>query len=109
MGGWSPAAAETQLFVRSWITTTDRARGYGMSNYGEFSDPEIDRVARESFVTMDDAERERLMEETSRLVSERMPILPIHFENAAWAFRRGLTFAGRVDQTTPAAEVKPAP
>lgn len=109
MGGWSPPAAETQLFVRSWITTTDRARGYGMSNYGEFSDAEIDRAARASFVTMDDSERERLMEEASRLVIDRMPIIPIHFENAAWAFRRGLAFAGRVDQTTPAAEVKPAP
>ena len=95
--------------MRAWLTTTDRASGYGMSNYGEYSDPEFDRLARAAFTTMDDAEREQLMEQASRLVIDRMPIIPIHFENAAWAFRRGLAFAGRVDQTTPAAEVKPAP
>lgn len=109
MGGWSGSAAEVQLFMRAWLTTTDRASGYGMSNYGEYSDPEFDRLARAAFTTMDDAEREQLMEQASRLVIDRMPIIPIHFENAAWAFRRGLAFAGRVDQTTPAAEVKPAP
>lgn len=109
MGGWAASAGETQLFLRAWITTTDRERGYGMSNYGEFSDPEIDRLARAAFVTMDEGERERLMEQASRLVTERMPVIPIHFENAAWAFRRGLAFEGRMDQTTPAFEVKPAP
>ncbi|MBR0681135.1 ABC transporter substrate-binding protein [Roseomonas eburnea] len=108
MGGWGPSAGETQLFMRAWITTTDRERGYGMSNYAEFSDPEIDRLARAAFVAMDEAERERLMEAASRLVIERMPVIPIQFENAAWAFRRGLAFEGRMDQTTPAFEVKPA-
>ena len=109
MGGWAASAEETQLFFRSWITTTDRERGQGMSNYGEFSDPEIDRLAQASFTTMDEGERERLMEQASRLAIERLPVLPIHFENAAWAFRRGLVFEGRMDQTTPAQAIRPAP
>jgi peptide/nickel transport system substrate-binding protein len=109
MGGWAGSAEETQLFMRSWITSTDRARGYGMSNYGGFSDPEIDRLARTAFTTMDEAERNRLMTEASRLIVERLPVIPIHFENAVWAFRKGLAFAGRMDQTTPAQEVRPAP
>lgn len=108
MGGWAASAEETQLFLRAWITTTDRERGFGMSNYGEFSDAEIDRLARTAFATMDEADRERLMEQASRLVIERLPVIPIHFENAAWAFRRGIAFEGRMDQTTPAAEIRPA-
>lgn len=108
MGGWSASAEETQLFFRAWITTTDRAKGFGMSNYGEFSDPEIDRLARAAFSTMDEAERAQLMEQASRLAIERLPVLPIHFENAAWAFRRGLVFEGRMDQTTPAQSIRPA-
>ena len=38
---------------------------------------------------------------------ERMPVLPIHFESAVWAFRRGLKFEGRMDQTTLAQEIRP--
>jgi peptide/nickel transport system substrate-binding protein len=49
------------------------------------------------------------MAAASRLVIERMPVIPIHFENAVWAFRRGLAFAGRMDQTTPAQDIRPAP
>lgn len=109
MGGWAASAEETQLFLRAWITTMDRERGFGMSNYGEFSDGEIDRLARTAFATMDEPERDRLMQAASRLVIERLPVIPIHFENAAWAFRRGLAFEGRMDQTTPAQDVKPAP
>ena len=109
MGGWAAGAEETQLFLRAWVTTMNREEGLGMSNYGEFSDPEIDRLARAAFATMEEAERERLMVAASRLVLDRMPVIPIHFENAVWAFRRGLAFAGRMDQTTPAQEVTPAP
>ena len=108
MGGWAASAEETQLFLRAWVTTMDRERGFGMSNYGEFSDAEIDRLARAAFATMDEGDRERLMEQASRLVIERLPVIPVHFENAAWAFRRGLAFEGRMDQTTPASEIRPA-
>lgn len=109
MGGWAASAEETQLFLRAWVTTTDRAQGLGMSNYGEFSDAEIDHLARATFTTMDEAERTRLMTEASRLAIERLPVIPIHFENAVWAFRRGLAFEGRMDQTTPAQDIRPAP
>jgi peptide/nickel transport system substrate-binding protein len=38
----------------------------------------------------------------------QMPVIPVHFENAVWAFRKGLAYGGRVDQTTNAAEIRPA-
>ena len=80
----------------------------GMSNYGGWSDAAFDAPARAAQQAMDDGERDRLMREASRIALKQMPVIPLHFESGVWAFRKGLAFAGRVDQTTPAAEIRAA-
>ena len=105
MGGWASAAEETLLFFRTWLATTERERGLGGSNYAAWSDPDFDAAAVTAVTTMDDAERGRLLREASRIALERMPAIPIHFESAVWAFRRGIAYAGRMDQQTLAQEV----
>jgi peptide/nickel transport system substrate-binding protein len=107
MGGWAASAEETLLFFRTWMTTTNRDRGIGGSNYGNWSNPSFDAAAVQALTTMEEAERGRLLREASRIALEEMPILPIHFESAAWAFRRGLAYAGRMDQQTLAQEIRP--
>jgi len=107
MGGWSADAQETLLFFRTWMITTDQTRGVGTSNYSAWSDADFDRPALAAVTTMDDAARDRLLQQASRAALEQMPVLPIHFESAVWAFRRGLAFDGRMDQTTMAQEIRP--
>jgi peptide/nickel transport system substrate-binding protein len=107
MGGWSASAEETLLFFRIWVASLDRDRGIGTSNYSGWSDPAFDADAIPALTTMDDAGRNRLLQAASRRALEQMPVLPIHFESAVWAFRRGLKFEGRMDQTTLAQEIMP--
>ncbi|MGG5811755.1 ABC transporter substrate-binding protein [Falsiroseomonas sp. CW058] len=107
MGGWAASAEETLLFFRTWMATIDRDRGIGTSNYAAWSDPAFDRAAVTALTTMEDAERARLLREAGQVALTQMPVLPIHFENAVWAFRRGLAFDGRMDQTTLAQEIRP--
>jgi peptide/nickel transport system substrate-binding protein len=107
MGGWSADAAETLLFLQLWLASPDPARGFGSSNYGGWSDAEFDRLVRQAATTMDPAARAPLLQRAGRLALDSMPVAPIHFESATWATRRGFRYAGRVDQTTVAAEVMP--
>ncbi len=107
MGGWAADAQETLLFFRTWMVTTNRERGVGGSNYSAWSDPGFDGPAMAALTTMEDAARERLLQQAGRVALERMPVLPIHFESAAWALRRGLKYDGRMDQTTLAQEIQP--
>ncbi|WP_245185908.1 ABC transporter substrate-binding protein [Falsiroseomonas frigidaquae] len=107
MGGWAASAEETLLFFRTWMASTDRERGIGGSNYGNWSHAAFDAAAVAALTTMEDAERGRLLREASRIGLAEMPILPIHFESAVWAFRRGLAYAGRMDQQTLAQEIRP--
>ncbi len=107
MGGWAASAEETLLFFRTWMVTTDRDRGLGTSNYSGWSEAAFDRPAVAALTTMDDAARDRLLQDASRVALDRMPVVPIHFESAVWAFRRGISFGGRMDQTTLAQEIRP--
>lgn len=109
MGGWSADAAETLMFFRSWLMTTDRERGLGTSNYGGWSEPRFDGPAMRAMATMGEAARANLLREASQVAVEQMPVIPVHFENAVWAFRKGLAYGGRVDQSTSAMEVTATP
>ncbi|SHI91406.1 peptide/nickel transport system substrate-binding protein [Roseomonas rosea] len=107
MGGWSADAAETLLFQQPWLMTTDASRGRGSSNYGGWSDPAFDGTLNRAIATMDPEARAGLLRESGSRALQEMPVVPIHFESATWASRRGFRYPGRVDQTTLAAEVLP--
>ncbi|EHL97026.1 ABC transporter, substrate-binding protein, family 5 [Acetobacteraceae bacterium AT-5844] len=107
MGGWSTDAGETLNFFRTWLSTTDMAKGLGTSNYGGWSDAEFDRDVNAALVEMDPPARARLLQAAGRRALEQMPVIPVHFESATWAMRAGFTYPGRVDQTTLATEISP--
>ncbi|MCI0756788.1 ABC transporter substrate-binding protein [Teichococcus vastitatis] len=108
MGGWSADADETLMFFRSWLLTTDRAQGVGTSNYGGWSNARFDELTGRAMQTMDPAARDELLRQASQVAVEEMPVIPVQFENAVWAMRKGLAYGGRMDQTTDAAAIRPA-
>ncbi|MBV8913004.1 MAG: ABC transporter substrate-binding protein, partial [Acetobacteraceae bacterium] len=105
LGGWAPASAETLEFFRTWLITTDADAGLGTSNYGGWSDAQFDAVVNAARVEMDDAKRAALLQQAGRRALEQMPVIPVHFESAAWASKADIHYRGRSDQTTLATEV----
>jgi peptide/nickel transport system substrate-binding protein len=49
-----------------------------------------------------------MLGEASKILMANHGLIPIHFEISVWALRKGLTYAGRADQSTFAVDVKPA-
>jgi peptide/nickel transport system substrate-binding protein len=107
MGGWGTDAGETLNFFRTWLASTDPARGVGGSNYGGWSDAAFDRDVNAALVQMDPPARSALLQAAGRRALEQMPVIPVHFESATWGLRAGLAYPGRVDQTTLATEISP--
>ena len=58
-------------------------------------------------VRMDDDGRAALLRDAGERALDGMPVIPLHFEGAAWASRADIAYPGRVDQTTLAAEATP--
>jgi peptide/nickel transport system substrate-binding protein len=94
--------------LRALVATPDKAKGYGGTNAGRYSNPALDALIDKALATVDDDKREALLQEASQVVMQDYGILPLHFEVTPWAFRKGIAFKPRVDQYTLALGVKPA-
>jgi len=57
---------------------------------------------------VDAPKREKLLQESTQIALDNVPLIPLHFESSIWAFRKGLTYEGRRDQFTLAMSVQPA-
>ncbi|MGF1628596.1 MAG: ABC transporter substrate-binding protein [Kiloniellaceae bacterium] len=108
LAGWGAATGEMSSPLRALVATPDKAKGYGGTNAGRYSNPEMDALIDQALATVDDDKREALLQQASQVVIQDYGILPLHFEVTPWAFRKGISFVPRVDQYTLALGVKPA-
>lgn len=107
IGGWPSETGEASALFQLWVASLDSARSLGTSNYGGFSSPEFDQVYQEAIVTVDPEKRKPLLEKSTQIALDNLPLIPLHFESSIWAFRKGLTYEGRRDQYTLATSVRP--
>lgn len=108
LAGWTAETGEMSNPLRALAATPSREKGMGGNNRGRYSNPAMDAKLDEALRTIDDKKRETLLQEASKLVIADHGILPLQFEMALWAMRKGLTYAARADQMTLAQFVKPA-
>ncbi len=87
LSAWGVNTGETSNPLKAITATYDRNAGMGASNAGRYSSPEVDRLLRQALQTMDDAARNALLAEASRIVFEDVAIIPLHHEISAWAAR----------------------
>ncbi|MET4159889.1 ABC transporter substrate-binding protein [Agromyces sp. PvR057] len=81
-----PSAREdVDLFYTVWyLSSPDPLEMYGVlrtgefSNYGEWSDPDFDRIANEAVGTADPDARAKLTSELQHIANEQLPWLPLY-------------------------------
>jgi peptide/nickel transport system substrate-binding protein len=108
LSGWNAESGEMSGPLRALVATPNRERGMGGANRGRYSNPAFDAKLEEAQRTVDDKKREALLQEASKLALTDFALLPLQFEMAVWAMRKGLAWSGRADQATLAAFVMPA-
>ena len=94
--------------LRNLSATWSRERGWGASNRGRYSNPELDRMIELALTELDDAKRERILQDAQRLAMEDVAIIPLHIQTNIWAMRRNLAHTARADELTRAQDVRPA-
>lgn len=108
MAGWGASSGEMSSPLKSLVATYDQEAGMGVTNAGRYSSPEMDALLQEAMSTIDDAERDRLLQEAETIVLDEYGIIPLHYEQTVWAMAPELEYEPRVDQYTIASEVEPA-
>ncbi|HEX6142514.1 MAG TPA: ABC transporter substrate-binding protein, partial [Geminicoccaceae bacterium] len=106
--GWGSGTGEASSPLKSLIATHDPDRGMGASNRGRYSNPDVDRLIDEALATVDDAKREKLLQDATRLAMEDYAIIPLHFQVNTWGTRPDLRYVPRTDEYTLAMSVEKA-
>jgi len=105
--GWGVSTGEASYPLRSLLATWNKEKGFGPWNFGRYSNPKMDRVLERALATVDNARREKLLQEATRLALADHGLIPLHYQVNTWAARRNLTYVPRTDERTYAHEVKP--
>ncbi len=105
---WGSSTGEPSSGLRSVIATYDRAQGTGSVNRGRYSNPQFDQTLARAMRTLDDGQREALMQEATRIAINDVGIMPVHLQRNVWAMRQGFRHTPRVDERSRAQDVERA-
>jgi peptide/nickel transport system substrate-binding protein len=108
LGGWGNNSMEATSLLRDLVGTKSQETGWGLYNWGQYSNAKLDGLTRAIIGEIDDAKREALVMETVKIFTDELPVLPLyHFKNI-WATKSALRYDPRVDELTLALDVHKA-
>jgi peptide/nickel transport system substrate-binding protein len=103
--GWGSGTGEASSPLKSLLMTHNPERGFGASNRGRYSNPEVDRLTEEALAMVDDAKREAGLAKATEVAINDLGIIPLHYQVNVWAARKGLKYRARTDERTVATGV----
>ncbi len=104
--GWGSGTGEASSPLKSLLTTHDKSKGFGASNRGRFSKPDVDKLVIEALATVNDPKRQALLAKaTETAIGKYQGIIPLHYQVNTWATRPGLKYRARTDERTIAIDV----
>jgi len=98
--GWGAGTGEASSPLKSLLHTHDKSQGYGASNRGRYSNPEVDKIVETALATVDDAKRQDLLAKATEIAIGDVGIIPLHYQVSTWASRKGFNFKARTDEST---------
>ncbi len=106
--GWGTETGEVSMAIRALFATRDAAPGWGTFNRSGYSNPALDAALNVALTEFDAGRREELLQRASEEAAADLPVIPLYFHVASWAFRSGIGYPARSDNYTFAWEVWPA-
>jgi peptide/nickel transport system substrate-binding protein len=98
MSGWDVPSGDAGSMYGALFYTRGQKDGYGQVNRGSYSNPEVDALVDQADATPDIAERDRLLQEATRILMNDIPMIPVHYEQDIYAVRDGVTLVPRTDK-----------
>jgi peptide/nickel transport system substrate-binding protein len=92
--------SDTADSLASLLHTPDRTKNRGFVNRGGYSNPKMDDMLNTALMTLDDAKREKMLQDAVKLVIDDVAMIPLHFQMNVWAHRKGLKYTPRFDEQT---------
>lgn len=107
LAGWAAQTGEASSPLKSLVATRIKDKGFGSTNFTDYSNKAVDDALSAALMTVDDAKRSALLKQSMRAAIEDFGIVPLYYEISSWAMRKDLSYPGRADQYTLAHQVRP--
>jgi peptide/nickel transport system substrate-binding protein len=104
--GWGAGTGEPSSPLKSLLHTYDKARGFGASNRGRYSNPEVDKLIETALATVDDEKRAALLAKATEVAINDCGIIPLHYQVNTWGAKKGISYRARTDERTVAMMVE---
>ena len=107
--GWAADTAEASSPLKALLATFSKEKGMGTANRGRYSNPKMDDTLTQALAIVDDAKRERVLQQATEIAINDLGIIPLYHQHNLWATRKGVSYAPRTDERTLAHEFRPQP
>ncbi len=106
--GWGVGGGEPSGALRGLLATTDKDKGLGAYNWASYSNPKFDTLLLDAMHTVDDAKREKLLQDATELaIAKDYALIPLYNQVVTWAMKKGIKYTPRTDEFTLAHQFKP--
>jgi peptide/nickel transport system substrate-binding protein len=105
--GWGADTMEASSPLKALLATFSKEKGMGTANRGRYSNPKLDAALEQALATVNDAKREKLLQQATEIGVGNLGIIPLYHQHNLWAARRGIVYEARADERTFAHEFKP--
>ena len=105
--GWGAETMEASSPLKALLATFSKDKGMGAANRGRYSNPKLDAMLEQALATVNDFNRERLLQQATEIGVGDLGIIPLYHQHNLWAARRGIVYEARADERTFAHEFKP--
>jgi len=98
--GWGADTGEVSSPLKSLLATFSKEKGMGAANRGRYSNPKMDQILEKALATVDDGQREKLLQQAVEVAMADVGVIPTHFQVNTWAARKGIVYTARTDERT---------
>jgi peptide/nickel transport system substrate-binding protein len=103
---WASSTGEASYFLNNNVATVNAAKRAGATNWARISDPRLDALIERAFTLLDDGERETVLREAVKFVSDEVLMIPLFHLSLVWGLRQGLSFEPNMSGYTAASLVR---
>ena len=104
--GWGSDTAEASSPLKALLATFNNDKGMGQANRGRYSSAKLDALLEQALATVDDARREKLLQEATQVGMSELGIITLYHQENLWATRKGVVYTPRADERTFAHEFR---
>jgi peptide/nickel transport system substrate-binding protein len=104
--GWGSDTAEASSPLKALLASFSSDKGMGQANRGRYSNAKMDALLSQALATVDDAKREKLLQDATQVAMSDVGIVPLYHQENVWATRKGVVYTPRADERTFAFEFR---